>query len=98
MPLFALHCLDKPDSATLRAERRDDHVAHVRAAGITRFAGALLGGDGAIIGSMAVVETDDIAAAQGFVANDPFTTAGLYRQTDIHPFRLAILDLDKPGS
>jgi uncharacterized protein len=59
MPLFALHCLDKPDALDRRMAARPDHLAYVRACGSTvRLAGPLLAADGeTIVGSLFILPT-----------------------------------------
>lgn len=93
MPLFVIHSIDRLDAGDLRARWREDHVAHVRGSGLTRIAGPILGEDDAVAGSLMVIETTDLAAAQAFAADDPFSKAGLFASVDVRPFRLTVLDL-----
>jgi uncharacterized protein YciI len=91
MPLFALHCLDRTDAASLRAATRPAHLAYVRAgAAEYRFGAYLLDEAGAMCGSLMAVECDDLAAARRFSAEDPYTQAGLFARIDIHEWPVGI--------
>jgi len=79
MPYFAIHCIDKPDSAELRAATRAAHLAHVTALGdAVLVAGPLLRPDGRAMGSLMIIEFDDREAAVAFAAADPYHLAGLF--------------------
>jgi uncharacterized protein YciI len=91
VPLFALHCLDRPDAAALRAATRPAHLAYVRAkAGEYRFGAYLLDEAGAMCGSLMAVECPDLAAAHRFSAEDPYAQAGLFARIDIHEWPVGI--------
>lgn len=91
MPVFALHCLDRPDTAALRAATRPAHLAYVRAkAGEYRFGAYLLDEAGAMCGSLMAVDCPDLAAARRFSAQDPYTRAGLFARIDIHEWPVGI--------
>ena len=99
MPLFALHCLDRPDAATLRAATRPAHLAYVRAqAARYRFGAYLLNETGAMCGSLMAVECPDLAAARCFSAEDPYTQAGLFARIDIHEWPVGIDAAPGPGA
>lgn len=79
MPYFAIHCIDKPDSADLRAATRADHLGHIASvADSVLVAGPLLGLDGAPIGSLLIIDFADRKAAIQFAADDPYALAGLF--------------------
>ena len=64
MPYFAIHCIDKADSADLRAETRPAHLAHVNAhKDKVLVAGPLLRPDGRAMGSLLIMEFEDRDAA-----------------------------------
>lgn len=91
MPLFALHCLDGPDTAALRTATRPAHLVYVRAkADEYRFGAYLLDEAGAMCGSLMAVECADLAAARRFSAEDPYTRAGLFARIDIHEWPMGI--------
>lgn len=89
---FALRCLDKPDGLALRQQTRPDHLAHLdRNLDHVLSAGALLGEDGASpIGSLLIVDFDDRAAVDRFLADDPYTKAGLFATVEVTPWRKVV--------
>ena len=82
MPLFAVICRDKPGALQVRLDTRDAHLAHIRDSGIVAMAGPLLE-DGQMCGSLVVLDTDDLAAAQAWAAGDPYKAAGLFASVDV---------------
>lgn len=85
---------DKPDSGARRAELRPEHLEY-----LTRHAARLLaagartaddgtGGDGGVI----ILDTDDRAEAETFIANDPFTKGGLFASIEVSRWRKAFFD------
>ncbi|MDX2265626.1 MAG: YciI family protein [Hyphomicrobiales bacterium] len=91
--LFALVCYDRRENPpTLRAETRPAHLEYLSSLGdAVRAGGALLSADGErVIGSMLIVEADDLAAARSISANDPYTLAGVFESVEIHPWRQAV--------
>ena len=89
---FALRCLDKPDSLALRQQSRPDHLAHLeRYLDHLLCAGPLLDEDGTSpIGSLIIVEFDDRAAVDRFLADDPYTKAGLFATVEVTPWRKVV--------
>lgn len=88
MAYFAIHCIDKPGTAELRAATRDDHLAHVATVEErVLVAGPLLGLDGVPLGSLLIVDFDDRTAAYAFTAADPYARAGLFASTSITAWR-----------
>jgi uncharacterized protein YciI len=84
MPYFAIHCIDKPDSAELRAATRPAHLAHINALGDSVLvAGPLLRPDGRAMGSLMIIEFDDRDAAVAFAASDPYHLAGLFESRSV---------------
>jgi uncharacterized protein YciI len=84
MPYFAIHCIDKPDSAELRAATRASHLAHIATLGdAVLVAGPLLRPDGRAMGSLMIIEFDDREAAVAFAAGDPYHLAGLFEHRSI---------------
>ena len=86
--LFVLHLLDKPDAAALRQRVRPEHKIYLaQAAERIAFAGPLLQDDGdTMVGSLLVIDFPSRAAAQAWLADEPFTRAGLYAGVQIHAF------------
>lgn len=86
--LFAFHLTDRTDAGDLRQRVRPEHKAYLaRVAGHIAFAGPLLTDDGrAMLGSLLVIDFADRAAALAWLAQEPFTRAGLYADTQVHAF------------
>lgn len=86
--LFALHLLDKPGSAELRQRVRPEHKAYLtQVADRIAFAGPLLADDGhTMVGSLLVIDFDSRDAVMAWLADEPFTRAGLYADVSIHAF------------
>ncbi|AZY95313.1 MULTISPECIES: YciI family protein [Paracoccus] len=82
MPLFAVICRDKPGALQVRLDTRDAHLAHIRDSGIVAMAGPLME-DGQMCGSLVVLDTDDLDAAQAWAAADPYKAAGLFASVDV---------------
>lgn len=90
VPIYAIHCIDKPYSQELRAETRPAHLKHLRAiADQVLVAGALLDDAGEPIGSMLLIEFPDRNAALRFTAEDPYSLAGLFASVAITAWRQA---------
>jgi uncharacterized protein YciI len=86
--IFALHLLDKPGSAELRQQVRPEHKAYLaRVADRIAFAGPLLHDDGqTMLGSLLVIDFASRDAVMAWLADEPFTQAGLYADVRIHAF------------
>lgn len=82
------HLLDKPGAAELRQRVRPEHKAYLgRVAERIAFAGPLLADDGVtMLGSLLAIDFDDREAALAWLADEPFTRAGLYAETRLHAF------------
>jgi hypothetical protein len=86
--LFVFRLLDKPDSAALRDRVRAEHKAYLGAvAERIAFAGPLTHDDGVtMIGSLLAIDFASRAAAHAWLADEPFTLAGLYAGAEVHAF------------
>lgn len=85
---FMLECFDKPGSLDLRMATRPRHLAYVDASLIKILvAGPMLSDAGDPIGSLFLLEADDVDAVRRFSAGDPYTQAGLFERVDIRGFR-----------
>lgn len=87
-PQFFIRSYYKPDSLHLREAAMDVHLAHLRAhADKIHFAGPLLSDHGETpIGTMAIIELPDRAAAEAYVAGDGFAKAGMLEAPEIIRF------------
>ena len=86
---FAIYCLDKAEGGPVRAENRPAHLDYLnRHLDRILVAGPLLDGAGAApVGSLLIMEFDDLAAAEAFAAGDPYARAGLFESVTIKPWR-----------
>lgn len=86
--LFAFILIDKPDHGELRQRVRPVHKDYLAAAAAhMAFAGPLTHDDGkTMLGSLLVIDFPSRDAAHAWLAEEPFTKAGLYASTTIHAF------------
>ena len=86
--IFVFRLLDKPASAALRERVRPEHKAYLgRVAERIAFAGPLTEDDGAtMIGSLLAIDFDSREAALAWLADEPFTRAGLYARSEVQAF------------
>ncbi len=76
---FIVETWDKPDSLELRMRVRPEHIKFLEA-NISKLlgAGAKLSDDGErMLGTIYIVDVETRADAEAFVAQDPFSKAGL---------------------
>jgi uncharacterized protein YciI len=91
-------------SGEARARVREAHRARLRAPAphpvqVLQAGATLDAATGAMNGTLLVVQADDIAAVQAFVAGDPYVAAGVYARFDVRPWRCGLgplSDLDTP--
>jgi len=86
--LFAFILIDKPDHGELRQRVRPVHKDYLAAmAAHMAFAGPLTHDDGkTMLGSLLVIDFPSRDAAHAWLAEEPFTKAGLYASITIHAF------------
>ncbi len=88
MAYFAIHCIDKPGSADLRAATRATHLDYIAALGDRVLAGGpLVGIDGVPMGSLLIVDFADRKEAIAFAADDPYALAGLFSSVAVTAWR-----------
>ncbi|WP_170515323.1 YciI family protein [Ruegeria atlantica] len=80
--LIALIAKDKDGALQIRLDNRANHLAYIEETGVVAQAGPLLDGD-AMIGSLIILEVEDMAAAQTWADNDPYAKAGLFQSVDL---------------
>ncbi|WP_425081211.1 YciI family protein [Ruegeria arenilitoris] len=80
--LIALIAKDKDGALRTRLDNRANHLAYIEETGVVAQAGPLLDGD-AMIGSLIILEVEDMAAAQTWADNDPYAKAGLFQSVDL---------------
>jgi len=91
---YAIQTTDKPGTAELRLSERPAHLEYLTAnQHLLLAAGALIDDDGTGgKGGILLVDTDDRAVAEQFIANDPFTKAGLFEKVTVTRWRKAFFD------
>ena len=89
---FAISCIDKAGALSLRMANRPAHIEYLTAHGAAvKFAGPYLGEDGeTMTGSLIILEADDRASAETFVAADPYAKVELFESVEIRPWKWAI--------
>lgn len=93
MPQFVMYCLDGEKGAELRPQLRPSHLDHVRGSGLVRIAGPMLDAEGKPVGSLLIVEAEDIEAVRTFSAADPYSKAGVFASVEIRPFTMSFVDM-----
>ena len=104
MHYFSIICKDAPDSNTKRRALRTAHLERLKQLQIEQR--LLIAGpyyaqspinddtiDGHIIGDIIIAKFATQTEANEWAAADPFVTAGIYLNIDIHPFNPTISDL-----
>ena len=87
--MFAVQCFDKTGALQVRLDNRAAHLEFL-GANLDKvvLAGPLLTDDHQTpIGSLLVLDFDDRAALDGFLAQDPYAVAGLFEQVVVQPYR-----------
>ncbi len=86
--LFVFLLTDRPDAGDLRQRVRPRHKQYLAAVQERiAFAGPLVQGDGSsMLGSLLVIDFVSREAACAWLADEPFTQAGLYASTTVHAF------------
>ncbi len=87
--LIALIARDKPGALQTRLDNRSAHLAYIESTGVVSQAGPLLNGD-AMIGSLIILDVEDLAAAQSWADNDPYAKAGLFQSVELIPWKKVI--------
>jgi uncharacterized protein YciI len=85
-----LICRDRPGALDTRLANREAHLAYVAETGAVRFAGPMTDDEGAMIGSVLVLEVEDRAAAEAWAEGDPYAKAGLFESVEINGFKIVV--------
>ena len=87
--MFAVECWDKADSLQVRLDARPAHLAYMdEHPDKVVMAGPLLTDDHqSPIGSLLVLNFDDRADLDAFLAQDPYAIVGLFERVNVLPFR-----------
>ena len=87
---FALMTKDKPSALQTRKDNREAHLAYIAETGVVEMEGPVLDDAGEMCGSLIVLEVDDLAAAQAWADNDPYTKAGLFNDVTLRAWKKVI--------
>jgi uncharacterized protein YciI len=90
MALFVIICKDKSGALDTRLATRPVHLDYLNDSGLVKAAGPLLSDEGKPTGSLLIIEAEDKAAVQALLDNDPYTAAGVFESTEIHPWRVGV--------
>jgi len=87
--LWAVYCIDKPDSAALRKEHLAAHVEYLKKnSGKIFLSGPLQSDDAAAnVGSLWILKADSREAAQAFADNEVFVRAGVFQSVTVRRMR-----------
>ena len=88
--LIALIARDKPGALPIRQENRPAHVEYLKSGSEVQQAGPLLDETGEMCGSLIILDVADMAAAQDWVAGDPYGKAGLFESLELIPWNRVI--------
>lgn len=86
--IYVFFLLDRPGAGELRQLVRPEHKAYLaRAADRMAFAGPLAADDGeTMIGSLLAIDFESREAAMDWLADEPFTKAGVYASVTVQAF------------
>ena len=86
--IYTFILIDRPGAAELRQRVRPEHKSYLAAvAERIAFAGPLVADDGqTMIGSLLAIDFDSRAAADAWLADEPFTRAGVYASRTVQAF------------
>ncbi len=92
MALFVFQGLDKSGALELRKATRPAHLVWLEGlAPRVKIGGPVLSDDGQTpVGSMLVVEAENLVEAKALFAQDPYAVAGLWSETTVRPFNWLI--------
>ena len=86
--LYAFICTDRPNSVDLRMKVRPAHIEYLNGLGDRlKAAGPFTDEAGNPIGTLAIIEAKDRAAAEDVARNDPYTKADLFATVEIRAWK-----------
>ncbi len=91
---YIIQTFDKPGHAEIRAANRKIPLDYLeKHKGKLLAAGAVLSDDGSTgEGGVLIVDTEERKIAEEFIANDPFTKAGLFAKVTVTRWRKAFFN------
>ena len=88
--LIALIARDKDGALETRKANRDAHLAYIEETGVVEQAGPLLNDAEEMIGSLIVLDVENMEAARDWASNDPYAKAELFQSVDLIPWKRVI--------
>ncbi|NIZ60671.1 hypothetical protein DL239_06735 [Sedimentitalea sp. CY04] len=88
--LIALIARDKPEHLQTRLDNRAAHLAYIEETGAVAQAGPLLDQEGNMVGSLIILDVEDMATGQSWADNDPYAKAGLFETVDLITWKKVI--------
>ena len=88
--LIALIARDKPGAIETRLANRAAHLDYITQTGVVRQAGPLLDKDEQMMGSLLILEVEDMEAARSWAAGDPYSKAGLFQDVELIAWKKVI--------
>lgn len=88
--LIALIARDKPGALQTRLDNREAHIAYLKETGVVSQAGPLLNDEGAMVGSLVILDVEDMKAAQDWANNDPYARAKLFSGVELIAWKKVI--------
>lgn len=82
---FVVHCLDKAGSTELRGATRSDHLRWLKESGRVCYGGPLVSVAEEKVGTLLVVNGDNLEQVLGWASEDPYAAAGLFEQVTVAP-------------
>jgi len=94
---YAIQTKDKAGAEKLRSDNRAAHLEYLtKKKDLILAGGAIIDDDGTGgHGGIIIIDTDDRAEAERFVAEDPFTKAGLFEHTIVTRWRKAFFNKER---
>jgi uncharacterized protein YciI len=94
---YVIQTVDKPNSGELRAKLRPAHLDYLTAnQHLLLAAGAVINDDGTGgHGGVLIVDTDERAAAERFINEDPFAKGGLFERVTVTRWRKAFFNKER---
>jgi hypothetical protein len=94
MPYFAIFAIDLPGALARREAVRERHRAYLRTphadGTVAVLGGPLLDDGGRMNGSLIVLRAPSRAAAERFLAGDPYAEAAIFERVELRPWAWAL--------
>lgn len=88
---YVIRAIDRPGALDIRTANRQAHIAFLQTAGDRLLlAGPLLSEAGEMAGSLLVVDMESPADVASWLADDPYSAAGLFEAVEITAFKPVI--------